>query len=175
MSECFLRKCVSCKEEKPATNEFFYKDKNRSLGLMYRCKTCDSARKDNRTWKQRVSVMSPESKDKMKNRMSKYNTSSKGRAMHLAVQYRNFDKDKKLENNITKEDILEVRTKECIYCGFPATGFDRVDNKLGHIKDNCVPCCKECNVARMDNFTQEEMFILGKTIREIKQKRIIKN
>lgn len=37
--------------------------------------------------------------------------------------------------------------------------------------DNVVPCCYDCNCARNNNFTHEEMFILGKTIREIKNNR----
>ena len=41
----------------------------------------------------------------------------------------------------------------------------------GHTKDNVVPCCYDCNCARNDNFSHEEMVILGKTISEIKSKR----
>jgi len=59
----------------------------------------------------------------------------------------------------------------CYYCGYPSNGVDRIDNSIGHIMTNCIPCCHTCNVARMDNFSHEEMIILGKTIREIKLKR----
>ena len=44
----------------------------------------------------------------------------------------------------------------------------RIDNTKGHTKENCVPCCIECNIARGNNFTYEEMKRLGKTIKEIK-------
>ncbi len=37
--------------------------------------------------------------------------------------------------------------------------------------DNCIPCCKECNVARMNNFTHEEMLIIGQAIKAVKENR----
>ena len=48
-----LRKCIVCKIEKPATVDFFHKDKNRPLGLMYRCKECEKKRKDKRIYHER--------------------------------------------------------------------------------------------------------------------------
>jgi hypothetical protein len=67
------------------------------------------------------------------------------------------------------ENILE---KPCVYCGDTSrVGCDRIDNSRGHTKDNVVPCCIECNTARNNYFTYEEMKILGRTIKEIKQAR----
>lgn len=43
--------------------------------------------------------------------------------------------------------------------------------KLGHTVQNTVPCCRECNTARMDNFSHEEMKIIGEAMREIKTAR----
>lgn len=28
-------------------------------------------------------------------------------------------------------------------------GIDRVDNSLGYVADNCVPCCEACNRAKL--------------------------
>ena len=55
-----LRTCVTCKIEKLATSDNFYKDKNRPLGLMYRCKECDKKRVDNRTYAERKAKQTPE-------------------------------------------------------------------------------------------------------------------
>ena len=49
--------------------------------------------------------------------------------------------------------------------------IDRIDNSKGHTKDNTVPCCYECNCARNNNFSFEEMKVLGKTIKQIKENR----
>jgi hypothetical protein len=53
-------------------------------------------------------------------------------------------------------------------------GCDRLDNDKGHTKDNVVPCCVSCNTVRGNNFTYEEMLVIGKTLKEIKANRIAK-
>lgn len=169
---CQIRNCVTCKLDKPATNEYFYKDKNRPLGLMYRCKVCDKLRKDNRKWSERKLLLTDDQKLNKKLANRKYGKTIKGRAIYLLNAYRKEDKKKSRDFDLKQEDIINVLNTNCTYCGFPATGFDRLDNKIGHILINCIPSCKECNIARMDNFTYEETKELGKTIREIKLKRI---
>jgi hypothetical protein len=75
----------------------------------------------------------------------------------------------------TIEEMIEISNKPCVYCGDTnRIGLDRIDNNKGHTKDNTVPCCYECNCARNNNFTHEEMLLLGKTIAEIKKSRNIK-
>lgn len=99
---------------------------------------------------------------------------SRAKASKMVSSYRIKDKKKSLECNLTIEDMLEIMSKPCIYCGdINRIGCDRIDNNKGHTKDNVVPCCIDCNKARNDNFTFEEMKILGKAIREIKLNRIV--
>ena len=81
--------------------------------------------------------------------------------------YKVSDKDTVFEN---------ILTKPCVYCGDTyRVGCDRIDNSKGHTKDNVVPCCIECNTARNNYFTYEEMKRLGRTIAEIKKERRTKN
>lgn len=68
--------------------------------------------------------------------------------------------------------IDNILKKKCVYCGDDfRVGCDRIDNNKGHTKDNVVPCCIECNTARNNNFSFEEMKILGQTIAKIKKDR----
>lgn len=59
---------------------------------------------------------------------------------------------------ITYEDFLLFANSCCFYCGQEPmahktgrngvcvyNGIDRFDNLQGYTKDNCVPCCTECN------------------------------
>lgn len=166
-----FRTCICCKIDKPATEEFFYKDKNRPLGLMYRCKECDRNRKDRRSWEKRKQNFTDEQKERLKENKRKYNKTEAGKSRIHAASYALFDKTRGYENDIKHQDITNVKLEKCIYCGYPATGFDRIDNNLGHTKINCVPSCKECNIARMNNFTHEEMFVLGAAIKQVKDNR----
>lgn len=68
--------------------------------------------------------------------------------------------------------IDNIISKSCVYCGDThRIGCDRVDNTKGHTKDNVQPCCYECNVARGNNFTVQEMLIIGEAIRRVKKER----
>lgn len=68
--------------------------------------------------------------------------------------------------------IENIFTKSCVYCGDnKKIGCDRIDNSKGHTKDNVVPCCIECNAARNNNFTYDEMLEIGKAIRKVKENR----
>lgn len=59
---------------------------------------------------------------------------------------------------VSLDCFREIVSSNCIYCGSPPTnkyirgerasyysGIDRVDNKLGYIMTNIVPCCWVCN------------------------------
>jgi hypothetical protein len=43
---------------------------------------------------------------------------------------------------------------------------------LPHIKANVVPCCPDCNIARSNNFTHEEMLIIGRAVAKVKSARL---
>lgn len=88
---------------------------------------------------------------------------------------KSVDRRKGREFSLTLQDVKEFLSKPCVYCGYPSTGLDRIDNSIGHTKENCVTCCKECNIARMDNFTHEEMKIIGEVIKKVKNQRINSN
>lgn len=87
-------------------------------------------------------------------------------------------KTRKKDFKLTKEEFKSIVVKKCHYCeseGVPfnrymqkngklkqkdisqegvarawinITGIDRVDNNIGYIDFNCVPCCKDCNFAK---------------------------
>lgn len=166
------RKCSNCKEVKALNVDNFHTDKSRPLGFMYTCKVCEKKRSSERHLKNpRTDKYSSMTTEQKKNKLewnNRYCKTPKGRAISNLNSYIKYDRKKGFETDLTQEDFLEVYESDCVYCGFKATGFDRKDNLVGHTKSNCVPCCKECNISRMDHFTHEEMFIIGKSIREVK-------
>ena len=91
------------------------------------------------------------------------------RIRRMLGAYRLSDKNKGFENDLTMGYFKEEVLKGCVYCGdTEKIGFDRLCNKTGHLKSNVVPCCYDCNCARMDNFSHDEMKIIGLSIKAIK-------
>ena len=92
----------------------------------------------------------------------------------MCSSYRIKDLKKGLKYNLDIDWFINnIVYNKCIYCGDDKNiGCDRIDNSIGHIKSNVVPCCYTCNVVRNNIFSVEEMKILGSVISKIKKKRI---
>lgn len=69
--------------------------------------------------------------------------------------------------HLNRAEFLSLTSMNCRYCGCAPfqvlkitaqskrrnrsvkyMGIDRIDNKIGYTKENSVPCCKHCNVAK---------------------------
>ena len=75
--------------------------------------------------------------------------------------YSNGAEVRSLLFKISKKYFIKLVTSDCYYCGntpqqtcysaelkenkVKRNGIDRIDNNIGYIKSNCVPCCKTCN------------------------------
>jgi hypothetical protein len=104
----------------------------------------------------------------------KHEKSNEVRTLRMLGAYKLSDKQKGFSCDITIEYMRDLIKCGCTYCGdMSRVGLDRIDNSKGHTMDNVVPACYECNVARNNNFSYEEMLIIGKTIKTIKEARIV--
>lgn len=79
------------------------------------------------------------------------------------------------DGDLTLKEFISLVQQDCFYCGLPPqsktnsynnrkkiaqeiidgaefrhSGLDRIDSNLPHNKDNIVPCCKQCNTAKLD-------------------------
>lgn len=88
------------------------------------------------------------------------------KASKMCSSYKIKDKKKRFDFDLNIEWLIEnILFKNCSYCGTDKyIGCDRIDNNKGHTKSNVVPCCVKCNTVRGNNFTYDEMKILGETI-----------
>jgi hypothetical protein len=72
-------------------------------------------------------------------------------------------KRRQLQWTLSFKEYHRITQQNCFYCNklpsneygsdnyngnFFYSGLDRVNNLLGYSKQNCVPCCKECNHAK---------------------------
>jgi hypothetical protein len=95
-------------------------------------------------------------------------------AIHVAISsYKNGATHRGYEYTLSEQDFINITTQPCFYCGAPPSlrttpqhnyeekdvfihsGIDRVNNKIGYIVSNCVPCCSTCNRAKRA-MTREE-------------------
>lgn len=81
--------------------------------------------------------------------------------------YYTYKKSAQIRNlmwNLSKDDVAHLSKQNCHYCNaipqnkihashcvseYIYNGIDRVNNSKGYELNNCVPCCKNCNRAKM--------------------------
>lgn len=90
----------------------------------------------------------------------------------LFNHYRNHAKNRRLTFSLTKDEFIILAESACFYCGetpqrgfrankhsgeWQSGGIDRIDSAKGYSIDNVVPCCKQCNIMKL-NYTQEQFY-----------------
>ncbi len=102
-----------------------------------------------------------------KESLSKANTLENGVAAFNKVYkaYKRGAKDRGLIFELTKEKFKEITKMDCYYCGdapsnvgkslsitdnYIYNGIDRLDNNVGYVIGNVVPCCKKCNMMKLN-------------------------
>jgi predicted transcriptional regulator len=71
-------------------------------------------------------------------------------------QTRNRCKIKNRECLLSEEQMINILTQSCHYCGdTESIGMDRINSDLGYTEDNTVPCCSTCNTMKMDMKTDD--------------------
>ena len=86
--------------------------------------------------------------------------------------YKHGAKNRNFEFKLDKQQFSNFLFQPCYYCGIDAfatyiikgilgdrdvkyNGIDRLDSSKGYTTDNCISCCKICNVAKSDLTIQE--------------------
>lgn len=84
--------------------------------------------------------------------------------------YKRSAKQRKYQFCLSFQRFLRICSQNCFYCGvkpqhvtikkntngpYIHNGIDRINNKLGYIDSNVVPCCKVCNRAKSDMTLKE--------------------
>lgn len=70
------------------------------------------------------------------------------------TKHKQTAKARGIQNDLTFEQFVRLIANPCHWCGgkLPETrgGLDRLDSSIGYSLSNCVPCCRRCNVIKMD-------------------------
>jgi hypothetical protein len=81
------------------------------------------------------------------------------------------------ENDLDLDFVRFLISKGCEYCGVSPEetkmSLDRVDNAKGHLRDNVVPSCTNCNLTR-GNMPYEAWIIVAPALRQARERGLLK-
>jgi len=105
----------------------------------------------------------------------------------LLLSYRTGAKTRGINFLLSEEEFKKLTSSSCFYCGkepkttlkiqrgkspYIYNGIDRVDNELGYFTENCVSCCKICNMMKknlsLDIFLEHVYEICNYSLKIIK-------
>ena len=75
-----------------------------------------------------------------------------------------------VESNTVKDRLDRRRKTSPVSIGcYSYNGVDRKNSELGYTTENCVPCCKMCNIAKMDTPYQDFIDWINKAYNYLKK------
>jgi hypothetical protein len=107
-----------------------------------------------------------------------YYQQNKHKLQEPAARYKNAQslaKSRKREFDLTFEQYSELILQPCHYCNGKmgkvlfAIGLDRIDNQMGYVSGNVLPCCGTCNKIRGANLTVEEAEVAITAVLRLRQ------
>ena len=100
--------------------------------------------------------------DRNPNKRLQLNDEAKKSLLRITYNYKRSAEKREINYNLSDEETKQMIQNECFYCkdinndGY-LNGIDRKDNNIGYEIDNCVTCCKMCNISK--NTMDVEEFI----------------
>jgi len=146
------------KEEDAIRTEYHYTKSGRKLLVyVFKCSDCNSEIKPRAGCLKRYTGKCTSCCHKIEKYKVRYNllkASAKDRNIRCKLTFNQF--------------VTFTNITNCFYCdtfinwdtsthsnGGKAYYLDRIDSKVGYVKDNCVVCCTECNRMKMDASTED--------------------
>lgn len=150
-----------CKGQERSVTEF-YKCEPKKDGLQDWCKKC-SKEQSKQYYRENKEKLNERSKQDYHNNKEERQEYSKEYGQTLNRRYyvyKRSARERGLEFTLTLEQFEFLTSQSCCYCGGHTEdrefcGIDRIDNDVGYVSNNCVPCCTVCNYMRHKQ-TQKE-------------------
>lgn len=99
-------------------------------------------------------------------------------AKNLFNNYKRHALQKGRAFELLLEHVVSILTQPCFYCerppsnnrwGFSYNGIDRLDNDVGYIVGNVVPCCRECNWMKGEYLTAGEARVVAQALKVFRE------
>jgi hypothetical protein len=168
-----MKNCKTC-GKLLEDSEFPYRPHSKTFRKS--CKSCENKARINRTYSP------PTEETKRKHNLYSSNWQKKQRANpDLSAKYivkdsKNADKKANRENDLTIEYVENLVKDGCSYCGDKLIRMtaDRIDNNIGHTKENVVAACYRCNMIR-GNMPYEAWLNIAASVKDTFEKGLFKN
>lgn len=97
----------------------------------------------------------------------------------LFYNYKRNARKRSIAFELSKSQFKSLTQQRCHYCGslpiashdqtgcigeYLYNGIDRIDNQQGYLVENCVPCCKFCNLAKAGGSYEEFVAYLDRVV-----------
>lgn len=121
---------------------------------------------------------------KIRNRGSRKNSWEVELNNHIAHSI-----ERGIHSELTIEEFTKLSQADCYYCGMQPlqscksailrenlvkkNGIDRIDSKLGYTIGNCVSCCADCNLSKLDKDLQSFYESTKRRFEHLKKKGLI--
>lgn len=166
-----MRKAVDKVAEKLRKAEYYQQNKS---SIDNRCKQYTSLNKEKVLQKNRKHYK------ENKEEILRYQKSIRHTPKRKYGQARKSAKERNLEWTITFEEYISLISNPCHYCNSPLKEFggsslDRIDNAIGYILTNVLPCCGTCNNIRNKFLTVKEMEVAMQAIIKFRKEQDVKS
>lgn len=167
-----IHSCKECNKSEPEV-EFAIKKTGNRYYRRFLCRICEVKYRKKYPHKTRNS---PPRKEEKALREAFRRASKENRAKYILKDSRTSDKKYKRENDLDVEYIKLQLEFDCSYCGRSdqKMTLDRIDNLLGHVKSNLIPCCIDCNYFRRD-MPHEAWTLFVPAMKEARSKGLLDN
>jgi len=186
-----IRTCSRCREEKKLTE--FNKSVSGKDGYTYVCTACNRKASRQHAAKNRLRYQeegvvclskrcsrckedlssdefhrNPSTKDGLTGYCKQCSTDKSLSPKGKYASYKSSAKVRGYKFELTFNEFKSFWRQPCHYCGqsIDTIGLDRVNNNMSYHVNNVVPCCTQCNQAKMD-YTESEFFARIKRIYEL--------
>ena len=154
------RTCKKCGETKKL--EDYASNKSCKYGREHRCKLCASKAHKSYVMNNKGELTEYGKRRYQREREKRLDEMRNNRELYKMKSYIGYDKKRGLASDIDLEWCKAVMSKPCVYCGYiddGCNGLDRIDNSIGHTKENCVTCCSLCNMTRGDRWSHKDFLM----------------
>jgi hypothetical protein len=155
-----------------AYNKAIHNARNR----LWRKENPEKVRAYNQMYSQLHPIVPGESYRKNRKRYIDYTTAyiKNNPVKHSYWYLKSNSKRRKIHFDLSFEDYIKIRLQPCFYCGKQPLShnqgwLDRINNDLGYILTNVLPCCGPCNKHRYIGWTVEEMIAATQAIIKLRK------